>query len=124
MSRTGKRIIAVCLLAATAGILVYPPYHQEYRFFWKAGHLDWDRLALELCLLAVLGALAFTIASLLRGRKRQPREATQVQSETCTEAGPFPPESEKPRREPYPKLSEEQKDRIIPQILPKEDAPK
>ncbi len=62
MGRSGKRIIVACLLAAL-GLMLFPPWrgthYLEHRLLWNGrGSPDWSRLALELCLVAVIGILA------------------------------------------------------------------
>ncbi len=64
---SGKRIILACLLTAALGLMLCPPwlgaYHNGHRMLWNGrGNLDWSRLALELCLVAIVGALAAVVA--------------------------------------------------------------
>jgi hypothetical protein len=63
MGWSGKRIIVACLLTAALGLMLCPPWRGTHyighRLLWIGrGGLDWSRLALEFCLVAVIGALA------------------------------------------------------------------
>src|SRR5271166_2595787 len=64
MNWSRKRIIVACLLTAALGLMLYPPWHgRGHRLLWNGrGSLDWSRLALELCLVAIIGALAAVVA--------------------------------------------------------------
>ena len=67
MSWSGKRIVVACLLVAALGLMLCPPwlgvYHRSHRLLWNGrGNLDWSRLALELCLVAIIAALAAVVA--------------------------------------------------------------
>jgi len=70
MSWSGKRIIVACLLTAVLGLMLCPPWHgRGHRLLWNGrGSLDWSRLTLELCLVAVTGALAAVVAPPVVGR--------------------------------------------------------
>src|SRR5271166_3070375 len=67
MNWSRKRIIVACLLTAALGLMLYPPWHgRGHRLLWNGrGSLDWSRLALELCLVAVVGALAAVVAPMV-----------------------------------------------------------
>ena len=70
MNWSGKRTIVACLLTAALGLMLCPPwlgaYHHGHRLLWNGrGNLDWSRLALELCLLAIIGALAAVVAPMV-----------------------------------------------------------
>jgi len=67
MNWSRKRIIVACLLTAALGLMLYPPWHgRGHRLLWNGrGSLDWSRLALELCLVAVIGALAAVVAPMV-----------------------------------------------------------
>ena len=62
-----RTIIVACLLTAALGLMLCPPfleaYHHGHRILWNGrGNLDWSRLALELCLVTVVGGLAAVVA--------------------------------------------------------------
>jgi hypothetical protein len=70
MSQSGKRIAVACLLTLALGLMLCPPwrgtYYHGHRLLWNGrGSLDWSRLALELCLVAVIGALAAVVAPMV-----------------------------------------------------------
>ena len=67
MNRSAKRIIVACLLTAAMGLMICPPWHgRGHRLLWNGrGTLDWSRLALELCLVASIGALAAVVAPMV-----------------------------------------------------------
>ncbi len=67
MNWSGKRIIVACLLTAALGLMLCPPWHgQGHRLLWNGrGSLDWSRLALELCLVAIIGALAAVVVPMV-----------------------------------------------------------
>jgi len=69
MNWSRNRIIVACLLTAALGLMLCPPWHgRGHRLLWNGrGSLDWSRLALELCLVAVIGALAAVVASTVGG---------------------------------------------------------
>jgi hypothetical protein len=65
MSWSGRRIIVACLLTAVLGLMLCPPWSgRGHRLLWdgRGRSLDWSRLALELCIVAVIGALAVVVA--------------------------------------------------------------
>ncbi len=61
------RIIFACILTAALGLMLWPPWHGKgHRLLWNGrGNLDWSRLALELCLVATIAALAGVVAAML-----------------------------------------------------------
>lgn len=67
MNRSAKRMIVACLLTAAMGLMICPPWHgRGHRLLWNGrGTLDWSRLALELCLVASIGALAAVVAPMV-----------------------------------------------------------
>src|ERR1035441_4995508 len=88
MNWSGKRVIVACLLTGALGLLLCPPWHGAYdrtrsiwlssshRLLWDGGRgsLDWSRLALELCLVMVIGALAAVAAPMVgRPAARAPK---------------------------------------------------
>ena len=79
MNWSRNRIIVACLLTAVAGLMLCPPwlgvYHHGHRLLWNGrGSLDWSRLALELCLVAVIGALAAVVPPIVgRPSARAPK---------------------------------------------------
>lgn len=67
MNSSGKRIIVACLLTAALGLILFPPWRGTHyighRPLWNGrGNPDWSRLALEVCLVAVICALAAVVA--------------------------------------------------------------
>ncbi len=70
MSWSGKRIIVAGLLTAALGLMLCPPwragYYHGHRLLWRGrGSLDWSRLALEFCLVAVIGAIVAAVAPMI-----------------------------------------------------------
>src|SRR5271165_889052 len=70
MNWSGKRIAAACLLTAAVGLMLCPPwvgaYRHGHRLLWNGrGSLDWSRLVLELCLVAVIGVLTAVVAPMV-----------------------------------------------------------
>ncbi len=80
MNWSRNRIIVASLLTAALGLMLCPPWKGEYnatrriwlsspghRLLWNGrGSLDSSRLALELCLVGVIGALAAVVAPMVR----------------------------------------------------------
>lgn len=80
MNRSARRIIVACLLTAAVGLMLCPPWRGTHyighRPLWNGrGHPDWSRLALEVCLVAVIGALAAVVAPMAG---RPPTSALKV----------------------------------------------
>ena len=72
MNWSRNRVIVACLLTTVLGLMLCPPwrgtYYHGHRLLWNGrGNLDWSRLALKLCLVAVTGALA-VVAAPIAGR--------------------------------------------------------
>jgi hypothetical protein len=70
MNWSRKRIIVACVLTAAIGLMLCPPwlgsYRRGHRLLWNGrGSLDWSRLALEFCLIVVIGALALVLAPMI-----------------------------------------------------------
>ncbi len=70
MNWSAKRIVVACPLTAALALMICPPwvgaYRHGHRLLWNGrGSLDWSRLVLELCLVAVIGALAAVVAPML-----------------------------------------------------------
>jgi len=65
-----RQILAACLLTAALVLMLCPPwrgtYYHGHRLLWNGrGSIDWSRLALELCLVAIVGALAAIVAPMV-----------------------------------------------------------
>lgn len=70
MNWSRNRIIVAWLLTAALGLMLCPPwlgaYRHGHRLLWNGrGNIDWSRLALELCLVAIVGALAAVVAPII-----------------------------------------------------------
>jgi hypothetical protein len=77
MNWSVKRIIVSCLLMAALGLMLCPPVrvvynaagrsYSEHQLLWVGrGTLDWSRLVLELCVVAVIAALMAAVAPTIR----------------------------------------------------------